>query len=79
MADAPEMPEPIVHRKKAVVTLTGLSATTVWRLTRRGEFPQPIRLSPGAVGWLDSEIRAWLAQRAASRSMRKASGGTRAR
>ena len=62
------VPRPIVHRKKAVVALTSLSATTLWRLTRRGEFPQPIRLSSGAVGWLDSEIMAWLAERAASRS-----------
>ncbi len=62
-----QLPRPLVHRKKAVVTLTGLSATTLWRLTRRGEFPQPIRLSSGAVGWLDTEIRAWLAERAAAR------------
>ncbi len=61
-------PQPIVHRRKAVVVMTSLSATTLWRLTQRGEFPQPIRLSSGAVGWLDSEVRAWLAERAASRS-----------
>ena len=74
-----ELPAPIVHRKKAVVALTGLSATTLWRLTRRGEFPEPIRLSAGAVGWLDSEISAWLADRAASRSMRRHAGSTRVR
>lgn len=61
------IPTPIVHRKKAVVALTSLSATTLWRLTRRGQFPQPIQLSTGAVGYLDSEITAWLAERAASR------------
>ena len=61
------MPAPIVHRKNAVVALTGLSATTLWRLTQRGEFPKPIRLSAGAVGWLDSEISAWLADRVAAR------------
>ena len=63
-----QVPRPLVHRKKAVVALTSMSATTLWRLTRRGEFPQPIRLSSGVVGWLDSEIMAWLAERAASRS-----------
>ncbi len=61
-------PAPIVHRKKVVVALTGLSATTLWRLTRRGEFPKPIRLSAGAVGWLDTEIMAWLAERVAARN-----------
>ena len=60
-------PKPLIHRKKGVIALTGLSATTLWRLTRRGEFPKPIRLSAGAVGWLDSEIQDWLAERAAAR------------
>ena len=32
---------PLIHRKKGVIALTGLSATTLWRLTRRGEFPNP--------------------------------------
>ena len=58
---------PLIHRKKGVIALTGLSATTLWRLTRRGEFPKPIRLSAGAVGWLDSEIQDWLAERVAAR------------
>ena len=59
---------PRVHRRKAVVAMTGLSATTLWRMTRRGEFPQPIRLSSGAaVGYLDSEIASWLAERASAR------------
>ena len=62
-----DRPQPLVHRKKGVVILTGLSGTTIWRLTRRGEFPKPIRLSAGAKGWLDSEIRTWLAERAADR------------
>ena len=63
MHDESKRPAPLVHRKKAVVALTGLSATTLWRLTRRGEFPKPIRLSAGAIGWLDSEISAWLVHR----------------
>ncbi|MFN3559241.1 MAG: helix-turn-helix transcriptional regulator [Brevundimonas sp.] len=39
--------------------LTGLSRTTVWRLQRTGAFPSPLTLSPGRVGWLDSEVAAW--------------------
>ncbi|RZI97783.1 MAG: AlpA family phage regulatory protein [Brevundimonas sp.] len=39
--------------------LTGLSRTTVWRLQRTGAFPSPLALSPGRVGWLDSEVAAW--------------------
>ena len=61
---------PRVHRKRQVLTLTGLSATTLWRLVRRGAFPAPIQLSPGAVGWLDAEVTAWLSERAGAREGR---------
>lgn len=37
----------------------GLSRTTVWRMQQRGEFPSPIRISPGRVGWVRDEIRRW--------------------
>lgn len=45
--------------------LTGLSRTTRWHLERRGLFPARRRLSVHAVGWLESELHAWLASRAA--------------
>ena len=57
----------------ASVTATLVSAALdpdsvyIKKLTRRGEFPKPIRLSAGAVGWPDSEIQGWLAERAAAR------------
>ena len=40
-----------------------LSRTTIWRLRRAGEFPQPIRLSANAVGWPAHVIDEWLAER----------------
>ena len=40
-----------------------LSRTTIWRLRRAGEFPQPIRLSANAVGWHAHDIYEWLAKR----------------
>ena len=36
-------------RLAAVRARTGLSTTTIWRLRRRGEFPNPVQLSPGCV------------------------------
>lgn len=44
-------------------TLGDLSPTTVWRMRRRGEFPEPIRLSPGRVGYRRADVAAWLEQR----------------
>jgi predicted DNA-binding transcriptional regulator AlpA len=43
--------------------ITGLSQPTIWRMRRRGELPEPTRLSPGRVGWRDAVIESWLAGR----------------
>ena len=40
-----------------------LSRTTVCRLRRAGEFPQPIRLSANTVSWPAHVIDEWLAAR----------------
>lgn len=37
----------------------GLSRTTVWRLRRTGDFPDPVPLSPGRVAWRERDITAW--------------------
>lgn len=51
-------------REPEVRRLTGLSRTTRWRMERRGNFPHRRSLSANAVGWLSSEIQAWMAERA---------------
>ncbi len=48
---------------KEVSTLIGLSPVTIWRLRRRNDFPKPIRLSPGRVGFLESDVAAWIEAR----------------
>ena len=50
-----------------VVKKVALSRTTIWRLCRAGDFPKPVRLSPGRVGWLEAEIDRWLAARVGAR------------
>ena len=52
-----------ILRVAAVCERAGLSRTTVWRLERRGAFPARRYLSPGAVGWLESEVDEWIATR----------------
>ena len=49
---------------KQLVEIIGLSSATLWRMRQRGELPEPIKLSPGRVGWRASDIEAWLASRA---------------
>ena len=52
-----------ILRVADLVALLNLSRTTIWRMRRAGEFPQPIRLSANAVGWPARVIDEWLAQR----------------
>ncbi len=49
---------------KRVLEQTLLSRSTVYREIGRGRFPKPHKLSLGRVGWLRSEIAAWMAARA---------------
>jgi prophage regulatory protein len=58
-------------RKPAVKEITGLSPSTVRRLEMAGEFPKRVKLSKAAVGWLESDVLAWV-------EARKADGGARA-
>jgi len=54
-----------------VKRVTGLSSSTRWREIREKRFPQPIPISRGRRGWLQSEIEVWLAQRIAARNTRE--------
>ena len=48
---------------KAVQERTGLSRATLWRLENAGTFPKKKRITPGRVGWLESEIDEWIKKR----------------
>jgi prophage regulatory protein len=47
---------------------TGLSRTTLYSLIKEGKFPAPIPLGARAVGWLESEVDAWIESRVKARS-----------
>jgi prophage regulatory protein len=40
---------------------SGLSRPTIYRRVKVGDIPLPRQISPGRVGWLESEVQAWLA------------------
>ena len=50
-------------RLPAVKARTGLSRSTIYLRMAAGTFPKTISLGDRAVGWLDSEIAEWIAQR----------------
>lgn len=54
--------QPSILRLNSVVAKTGLSRTSIYRLTEHG-FPKPIKLGPNSVGWLASDIDEWIMAR----------------
>lgn len=53
-----------ILRRKQVESRTGLSRSTIYARIAEGSFPRPIDLGGGrAVGWVESEINAWLQAR----------------
>lgn len=44
-----------------------LSANRLWRLEREGKFPRRVNITAGRIGWIASEIDAWIDQRIAER------------
>lgn len=52
-----------IIRLPQLKALTGLSKTTLYDLIKKGEIPKPIKLGARAVGWLQSDIEAFIASR----------------
>jgi prophage regulatory protein len=58
---------PRVLRLPEVEVVTGKPRSGIYEEVENGTFPAPIPLSERAVGWLESEVIAWLEQRIAER------------
>ena len=50
-------------RREEVEARVGLKCSSIYRLMRAGQFPEPVKVGPRAVRWPASEIEAWLAAR----------------
>ena len=61
------MPKPKVAdrilRLPAVCETVGLSKPTIHRMYRAKQFPQPVRLGAYSIGWRESQVQAWIAER----------------
>ncbi|MDO9468813.1 MAG: AlpA family phage regulatory protein [Thiobacillus sp.] len=54
---------PRILRIRAVVQITGLPRSTIYRLMSQSTFPKNIKLSTAAVGWDMADIELWLSER----------------
>jgi prophage regulatory protein len=57
---------PTILRLGDVRRRTGLGRSTVYDRIKAGNFPAPIALGDRAVGWVESEVSAWIASRIAN-------------
>ena len=52
-----------ILRCKQVQARTGLARSTIYLHIKTGAFPRPVPLGARAVGWLESEVSDWIAER----------------
>lgn len=50
-----------ILRIRKVTERCGISRSSVYKKISDGNFPEPISLGPRTVGWIESEVEAWLA------------------
>ena len=67
-----------IIRMPQLLEITGISRAHIYALINRREFPRPIRLGQRAVGWLTTDIDAWLKTRPLAGDWKKGGGEPRA-
>ena len=50
-------------RAQELPSRVGLSSETIYRLRKRGQFPDPIQIGAKFVAWYEDEIDEWMAGR----------------
>ena len=63
-----------VLRLDAVILTTGLARSTVYKLIGLGDFPRPVPLTGRSVGWIESEVNAWIQLRIEARDLAAGTG-----
>lgn len=56
-----------IWRLKKVMEQTGLGRSSIYKLIKEGSFPKPVPLGIRAVGWVATEINAWIEDRVRER------------
>ncbi|EGQ8119407.1 AlpA family transcriptional regulator [Vibrio cholerae] len=65
------MPEKNIRliRFREVLTMTGLSRSSLYRFIEENQFPPQVQLGGRAVAWVEGEVQEWIAQRITNRRM----------
>ena len=49
--------------RNAVEERLGITTSTLYRMMRSGEFPEPLRLGSRCVRWSENEVETWVSNR----------------
>lgn len=53
-------------REKQVLRLVSFSRATLWRRVKSGDFPMPVKLSPGITVWIRAQVKTWMSEKVKS-------------
>ncbi len=53
---------------KDVITITGLSRSSIYSFINQGTFPKQVQISARSVRWVDSDIEQWMNQKLEGRA-----------
>lgn len=72
----PVVPDRLLPTHETCTRVGGVSKSTLHAWVRAGEFPAPIPLTPGGtrVAFLESQVNAWIQQRAEAAALQGAAG-----
>jgi prophage regulatory protein len=56
-------------RLPAVIDRTGSNASRIYEMMKDGSFPSSVPIGKRTVGWLETEIDAWIEKRIAARQL----------
>ena len=57
-----------LNRLHQVTAHVGLSKATIYKMIKAGTFPAPKQLGARSVGWLESDIQAWIDSRISTKA-----------
>jgi prophage regulatory protein len=60
--------DPYIERLPQVLARVGIGRSTLYSMIQRGAFPAPLKLGTRAVGWLSTDVNAFIQTR--DRAMR---------
>ena len=67
MTQTSDRPTDAILRLPQVRQITGLSRSSIYAMEGSQSFPKRMKLGPRSVGWLESEVLAWVLTRAQGR------------